>query len=150
MGRRSSYKDVVVELGKERASKGLDLVYGGESTKLLILRKVEIARYADCFIALPGGCEAMDALFEALSRAQLGIHDKPIGLLNFNGYFDNFLAFINNAIEYDFLKSSQRALIVQGTSTNMKLEEYKTIHEGVLPKSLWEARGPSSHQKDLP
>ncbi|XP_057953955.1 cytokinin riboside 5'-monophosphate phosphoribohydrolase LOG5-like [Malania oleifera] len=115
-------------------------------------RKVEIARYADCFIALPGGCEAMDVLFEALSWAQLGIHDKPIGLLNVDGYFDNFLAFIDNTIGYDFLKSSQRALIIQGSSANkifMKLEVYRMMREGGFPKSLWEAGGPFSHQKDL-
>ena len=178
VGRGDDYKNATIELGRELASKQLDLFYGGESTGLLGLvaqtihdagghvfgftlevlrsekmigelrivtslhqRKLEIARCADCFIALPGGYEAMDGLLEAVSWAQLGIHDKPIGLLNVNGYFDDFTAFINKAIEDGFIRLSQKELIVQDNSVKgllQKLEEYESVREGAIPKELWE------------
>ncbi|KAF9625727.1 hypothetical protein IFM89_026535 [Coptis chinensis] len=56
-------------------------------------RKAEMARHSDCFIALPGGYGTLEELLEVITWAQLGIHDKPVGLLNVDGYYNYFLTF---------------------------------------------------------
>ena len=60
-------------------------------------RKAKMAELADAFLALPGGFGTFDELFEILTWAQLGIHRKPIGLLNISGYFDPLLALVEQA-----------------------------------------------------
>lgn len=61
-------------------------------------RKVEMARCADAFVALPGGYGTLEELFKVIAWAQLGIHRKPVGLLNVDGYFDPLLAFLDKAV----------------------------------------------------
>ncbi|KAJ6680942.1 LOG FAMILY PROTEIN YJL055W [Salix koriyanagi] len=56
-------------------------------------RKAEMARNSDCFIALPGGYGTLEELLEVITWAQLGIHDKPVGLLNVDGYYNYLLTF---------------------------------------------------------
>lgn len=60
-------------------------------------RKARMAELADAFVALPGGLGTMEEFFEALTWAQLGLHSKPVGLLNVNGYFDYLLKFLEHA-----------------------------------------------------
>jgi uncharacterized protein (TIGR00730 family) len=62
--------------------------------------------HADAFIALPGGLGTLEEIFHISSWAQLHIHHKPIGLLNVNGFYDNLLSFLDQAVEQDFLTSS--------------------------------------------
>jgi uncharacterized protein (TIGR00730 family) len=76
-------------------------------------RKAMMTDLADAFIALPGGLGTFDELFEALTWAQLGIHQKPIGLLNIEGYFDPLLSMIDRAIEEGFVLPRYRRLIVE-------------------------------------
>ena len=59
-------------------------------------RKEKMIELSDGFIAMPGGFGTMEELFEVLTRAQLGLHSKPIGLLNVNGYYDLFISFLEN------------------------------------------------------
>jgi uncharacterized protein (TIGR00730 family) len=73
-------------------------------------RKSLMADLADAFIALPGGIGTMDEWFEAWTWAQLGIHAKPLGLLNAGGYFDFLLAFLDRMVEERFLQRRHRAL----------------------------------------
>ena len=73
-------------------------------------RKALMADLADAFIALPGGIGTMDEWFEAWTWAQLGIHAKPLGLLNAGGYFDFLLAFLDRMVEERFLQRRHRAL----------------------------------------
>ncbi len=75
-------------------------------------RKATMTRLADAFVALPGGLGTFDELFEALTWAQLGIHRKPIGLLNVEGYFDPLLTLIDRAIDEGFVRPKYRNLIV--------------------------------------
>jgi uncharacterized protein (TIGR00730 family) len=75
-------------------------------------RKALMAGLADAFIALPGGLGTLEELFETLTWAQLGIHKKPIGLLNIEGYFDPLLFLIDRAIEEGFVLPRYRKLIV--------------------------------------
>ena len=75
-------------------------------------RKLKMHELCDGFIALPGGFGTMEELFEALTWAQLGLHQKPIGLLNTNGFYDDVLHLINQMIAKALLKPSYQKLIV--------------------------------------
>lgn len=74
-------------------------------------RKAAMADLSDAFVALPGGCGTLDELFEIVTWAQLGIHAKPIGLLNVRGYFDLMDGFLAKAVDERFLRPEHRALI---------------------------------------
>lgn len=75
-------------------------------------RKARMAELADAFIALPGGYGTLEELFEIITWAQLGIHRKPIGLLNVAGYFDALLALVDRAIVDGFIAPEHRHFIV--------------------------------------
>ena len=75
-------------------------------------RKQKMVDLADGFIALPGGMGTLDELCEVLSWAQLGVHDKPVGLLNVNGYFAGFLAQMAHAEAERLLKPEHRAMLL--------------------------------------
>ncbi|KAB2045923.1 hypothetical protein ERO13_D01G163800v2 [Gossypium hirsutum] len=104
-------------------------------------RKAEMARHSDCFIALPGGYGTLEELLEVITWAQLGIHDKPVGLLNVDGYYNYLLTFIDKAVDDGFIKPSQRHIIVSApnaTELVQKLEEYVPVHDGIIAKASWE------------
>jgi uncharacterized protein (TIGR00730 family) len=73
-------------------------------------RKAEMARRADAFLVLPGGLGTLDELCEILTWALLGIHDKPVVLINIAGYWDPFLGMLDAAVAAGFLRSAHRAL----------------------------------------
>ena len=75
-------------------------------------RKAMMGDLSDGFVALPGGIGTMEEFFEVLSWAQLGLHDKPCGLLNVDGYYLDLIRFLDCAVEQDFLKPKHRALLV--------------------------------------
>ena len=68
-------------------------------------RKRIMAEHADAFLALPGGIGTLEELFEVWTWRQLGYHDKPIGLLNMNGYYDHLIAFLNSAVTGGFMNT---------------------------------------------
>ena len=74
-------------------------------------RKALMADRADAFVAIPGGYGTLDELFEILTWAQLGIHNKPIGLLNVNGFFDPLLTWVRHAAAEGFLRQKHLALL---------------------------------------
>ena len=76
------------------------------------LRKARMSELADAFIALPGGYGTFDELFETLTWAQIGLHDKPVGLLNTRRYFDPLLALVQNALEEGFIYAEHRVLLL--------------------------------------
>src|SRR5207247_3756168 len=76
-------------------------------------RKALMADLADGFAALPGGFGTADELFEILTWAQLGLHQKPIGLLNVAGYFDPLRAWLDHTVREGFLRSLHRQLLVE-------------------------------------
>ena len=75
-------------------------------------RKQMMVQLADAFIALPGGFGTLDELFETLTWAQLGIHQKPIVVYNVNGFFDPMLAQADHMVKEGFLNVSSRALLM--------------------------------------
>ncbi|KAH7672234.1 Cytokinin riboside 5'-monophosphate phosphoribohydrolase LOG protein [Dioscorea alata] len=103
-------------------------------------RKAEMTRNADAFIAMPGGYGTLKELFEVITWAQLGIHNKPVGLLNSNGYYNSLLSFIDEAIEEGFINPSARHIIVCASNAKQlieKLEDYYPCPEQVSSKLNW-------------
>ena len=74
-------------------------------------RKAAMADLADGFIALPGGMGTMEELFEVLTWAQLGMHEKPCGLLDVDGYFGSLLAFLDHMVSERFTLQTYRDMI---------------------------------------
>ena len=74
-------------------------------------RKALMAARADAFLVLPGGFGTLDELCEILTWAQLGLHDKPIGLVNTGGYYDALLAFFDHAVQQGFVSAGSRARV---------------------------------------
>jgi hypothetical protein len=75
-------------------------------------RKAAMAELSDGFIALPGGFGTLEEFFEALTWQQLGIHTKPCGLLNINGYYDNLLKFLDHAVGEMFIHKPNNDMIL--------------------------------------
>jgi uncharacterized protein (TIGR00730 family) len=83
-------------------------------------RKSQMADMSDGFIALPGGIGTLEGLFEILTWAQLGIHAKPSGILNVEGYFDGLTGFLDHAVREGFLTEEHRqAIIVESDSVQL-------------------------------
>ncbi len=74
-------------------------------------RKAMMADRSDGFAALPGGFGTADELFEILTWAQLGLHTKPIGILNIAGFFDPLLAWVDQCVNQGFLRAEHRGLL---------------------------------------
>lgn len=75
-------------------------------------RKAMMALLSDGFVAMPGGLGTLEELFEMLTWSQLGFHDKPIGLLNVEGYYDGLLSFVQYQVARGFVKPQQAALML--------------------------------------
>ncbi len=74
-------------------------------------RKRLMAERADAFVALPGGIGTFEEFFEVWTWRQLGYHDKPVGLLNMNGYYEGLLGFIHSVTRQGFMNDWQNSLI---------------------------------------
>lgn len=106
-------------------------------------RKAAMAREADAFIALPGGYGTMEELLEMITWAQLGIHKKPVGLLNVDGYYNCLLALFDNGVEEGFIKPGARNIVISAPSAKelmMKMEQYNPSHEHVAPHESWQMK----------
>ncbi|MCO5318574.1 MAG: TIGR00730 family Rossman fold protein [Microthrixaceae bacterium] len=77
-------------------------------------RKQQMYALADAFLTLPGGIGTMEEFFEVLTWGYLGLHPKPMGLLNVNGYYDPLLGFLDHAIDKGMLKPTVLNLIAVG------------------------------------
>lgn len=85
-------------------------------------RKSLIEQMCDAAIALPGGFGTLDELFEMLTWAQLGLHDKAVGILNTNGFFDPLLAAVGRMVEEGFLKDINRDMLLVSEDIEELLE----------------------------
>lgn len=95
--------------GKEVVHTGLSQLI---EVKDMHERKAKMGELSDAFIALPGGYGTFEELFEVVSWAQIGIHRKPVGLLNVSGYYEPLLAMVNHAIAAGFVPEQNRRLLV--------------------------------------
>jgi hypothetical protein len=97
-------------------------------------RKQVMADLSDGFVALPGGLGTLEELAEVLSWAQLGIHAKPVGLLDVGGYFGSLIAFLDHATAEGFIPSAQRGLLIVEDDLGELLDRFQTWQP---PGSRW-------------
>ena len=90
-------------------------------------RKAMMADLADGFVALPGGWGTLEELFEVLTWAQLGLHQKPCGLLNVRGYFDGLLSFIEHSIDERFVRREYRSMVIVSSSADVTSRTVRPI-----------------------
>ena len=86
-------------------------------------RKRMMAERADAFLALPGGIGTFEEFFEVWTWRQLGYHDKPVGLLNVDGYYDGLLGFMQTGVDQQFMGPWQMELIRVGSDWQQLLPE---------------------------
>ncbi|PHT99645.1 putative cytokinin riboside 5'-monophosphate phosphoribohydrolase LOGL2 [Capsicum chinense] len=132
-GKKNNYQDAAIELGKKLISRNIDLVFGGVSIDLMDLVSQAVHD--------GGGYGTLDELPEVISWAQLGIHDKLVGLLNVDGYYNSLLSFIDKAVREGFISLNARQIIVSAPTTTelvKKLEKYVPCHERVASKLNWD------------
>jgi uncharacterized protein (TIGR00730 family) len=99
-------------------------------------RKALMSDLSDAFAALPGGFGTLEELAEVTTWAQLGLHRKPIGLLNVSGYFDLLLEFAGRMVADGFLSAEHRRLLVTATTPEDLLSGLQTYHSPVTEKWL--------------
>ena len=129
--------DAVLEAGGEVTGvipKALmDTEVGHERlTHLLVVkdmheRKALMAEHADGFIAMPGGIGTLEELFEALTWAQLGFHEKPVGLFNVNGFYDKLIEFLDHQTSQGFLRAEHKNLLMIHTEPTVLIEALKNF-----------------------
>ena len=85
-------------------------------------RKALMAERSDAFLILPGGYGTMEEMFEVLAWQTLGLHNKPILLLNLNGFYDALLAFLDRAVTEGMLRPGNRALLLVATTVGEALD----------------------------
>lgn len=96
-------------MAREVGHKGLTKMH---VVKSMHERKTLMSDLADGFVALPGGFGTFEEFCEVLTWSQLGLHQKPCGLLNVNGYYSPLLAMFNHAVEERFLKPENRRIVL--------------------------------------
>lgn len=101
-------------------------------------RKAMMAELADGFIALPGGWGTLEEIFEILTWAQLGFHEKPCGLLNIEGYYDGLIGFLDNAIEQQFVRDVCRPMLMTASEPASLLDRFTSYQAPKVRKWMAE------------
>ena len=97
-------------------------------------RKALMAELSDGFVALPGGAGTLEELIEVYTWSQLGIHDKPMGVLNVNGYYDGLAALLDHAVQEGFLRREHRAAMHAEPTPEALLERFAGWRPSALAK----------------
>lgn len=119
--------------GKEIAHAGL--------TKLILVdtmheRKLRMAELSDASISLPGGFGTMEEFFEVLTWGQLGLHTKPVGLLNVQGFYKPLYALFDQMVQEGFLKPENRRLVLLAEEAAELLRQFESYKAPEVPKWL--------------
>lgn len=99
-------------------------------------RKLKIQELSDGFITLPGGFGTFEELFEIITWAQLGLHQKPIGLLNSNGYYNHLIAMFKTMVEKGILKKENLKLLIVDNDVKSLLKKMKNFNSKPVAKWL--------------
>lgn len=99
-------------------------------------RKLKMQEASDGFIALPGGLGTLEELFEIITWLQLGLHKKPIGLLNVNGFYDHLVQLLQNMVEKAFLSVDNYNLLLVDSDPERLLSKMENFKRPELPKWL--------------
>lgn len=122
----------------------LEIAHAGLSELLVVKsmheRKALMAERADGFIALPGGLGTMEELFEVLTWAQLGMHGKPCGILNVNGYYDNLVSLLDSMVQQGFVKPTHREMLLVESQVTDLLDRMEQYRAPVVDKLITEAQ----------
>lgn len=97
-------------------------------------RKALMAELSDGFIAMPGGIGTLEELFEVFTWAQLGFHEKPIGLLNAEGFYDGLIAFLDHVVAQRFLRPEQASVLLHDASPAALLQKMKDFRPQYFDK----------------
>ena len=89
-------------------------------------RKAMMASLSDGFIALPGGMGTLEELFEMLTWSQLGIHAKPVGLVNVDGFYDALVVFLGHAREQGFVQAKHASLLMVESDAGALLRRFRS------------------------
>ena len=116
---------------KEVAHHGLDQLLVVDS---MHERKAKMAELSDGFVALPGGWGTIEEIFEMLTWAQLGFHEKPCGLLNAENYYDSLFTFLEKAIEQQFVKQEYRPMMMMEEHAAALLDRFETYRAPKVKK----------------
>lgn len=119
-------------MDKEVGHKGLTEMIVTEN---MHQRKQKMADLADGFVILPGGFGTLEELFEVLTWLQLGLHGKPIGVLNVGGFYDHLFKQMDMMVEHRFLKQANRDLVFNETDAAIlvsKMQNFKAA-----PDEVW-------------
>ncbi len=100
------------------------------------VRKAQMVEQSDGFIALPGGLGTLEEICEALTWAQLGIHYKPCGLLNAEGYFDPLIAMLDRAVEMGFVRQKNRDMLLVDDDPASLLDRFDAYEAPPVEKWL--------------
>jgi uncharacterized protein (TIGR00730 family) len=114
-------------------------VYHTGLTELIVTdnmheRKLKMHELSDGIITLPGGYGTLEELFEIITWAQLGLHQKPIGILNTNGFYDDLLKMIRKMVDQGFLKVENYEMLLIDDSVDGLLEQMKSYKPMATPK----------------
>ena len=99
-------------------------------------RKLQMQEMSDGFIALPGGFGTLEELFEIGTWLQLGLHTKPMGLLNVNGFYDDLISMLETMVKRGFLSMDNYELLLVDTDIEGLLQKMQTFKTPQLPKWL--------------
>jgi uncharacterized protein (TIGR00730 family) len=110
------------------------------STENMHERKLRMQEGSDGFIALPGGMGTLEELFEIITWLQLGLHQKPIGLLNVNGFFDDLINMLETMVRKGFLSMKNYELLLVDTNLDSLLQKMENFKRPDVPKWLTESR----------
>ncbi len=116
---------------KELAHAGVTTLHVVES---MHERKAMMAELADGFIALPGGLGTLEELFEVLTWAQLGMHGKPLGLLDADDYYAPLLHFLDHARDHGFIRPEHRGMLLGARTPAAMLAAMATWRPPTQPK----------------
>jgi len=99
-------------------------------------RKLKMQEESDGFIALPGGMGTLEELFEIITWLQLGLHQKPIGLLNVNGFYNDLIKMLETMVRKGFLSMDNYNLLLVASNPNQLLKKMEEFKMPQLPKWL--------------
>ncbi len=103
-------------------------------------RKLKMQEASDGFITLPGGMGTLEELFEIITWLQLGLHKKPIGLLNINGFYDDLISLLENMVRRGFLSMDNYKLLLVDSDPEQLLKKMEDFKRPDVPKWLNEDR----------
>lgn len=99
-------------------------------------RKALMAELSDGFIAMPGGIGTLEELFEMFTWLQLGFHEKPLGLLNIDGFYDNLILFLQQTVQKKFLQEQHLGMLIVESDPDKLLKRFENFTPPHLNKWL--------------